>query len=449
MKRETVHLGYEPRTWQSREHLRVAEKLFYVLAVHRRGGKTEFVLMHMISNALRNRRSRRDGFYVYFAPQLKQAKLIAWERLKRYARQIPLTEINESELWVKFRHNGATIRVMGADNPDAVRGIGADGAVLDESKDMKPEIWTEIVQPMLADRGGWCVFIGTPKGVNLFSELMNQAKADITGEWGWNILTVNDTDVFDAEAIERMRRNMPSGAFQREMLCDFSAAADDQLLSLADVEEACLRRLPTSAYEWAPKIIGVDPARYGDDASAICKRQGLYVHPIRRLFKLDNMALAAAAAHDFNEWGADAIAVDAGNGAGVIDRLRSLGYEVYEVPFGGSASDPGSFFNLRTELYWKMADAVKSGLMLPNDPLLKGDLAAPTYTITEKDQRKLESKDDIKARLLRSPDGADALACTFYPDVAVRRQGNNLDPHPTGTDGVVHTAWDYDPFSRR
>ena len=74
------------------------------------------------------------------------------------------------------------------------------------------------------------------------------------------------------------------------------------------------------------------------------------------------MALAAAAAHDFNEWGADAIAVDAGNGAGVIDRLRSLGYEVYEVPFGGGASDPGAFFNLRTELYWKMADAVKSGL---------------------------------------------------------------------------------------
>ena len=447
MKRETVHLGYEPRAWQASEHLRVQDKLFYVLAVHRRGGKTEFVLMHMISQALRNKRSKRDGFYVYFAPLLKQAKLIAWERLKRYVRQLPMTEINESELWVRFRHNGATIRVLGADNPDAVRGIGADGAVLDESKDMRPEIWTEIVQPMLADRGGWCVFIGTPKGVNLFSELMNHAKADATGEWGWNILTVNDTDVFDAEAVERMRRNMPVGAFLREMMCDFSAAADDQLLSLSDVEQACTRHLTSDMYEWAPKIIGVDPARYGDDASAICRRQGLLVHPIRRLFKIDNMALAAAVAHDANEWGADAICVDAGNGAGVIDRLRSLGYEVFEVPFGGSASDPATFFNLRTELYWKVADAVKAGLSLPNDPLLKGDLAAPTYTINEKDQRKIESKDDIKARLLRSPDSADALVCTYAADIAPAKLGNNLDPTPASA--VVHTAWDYDPFSRR
>ena len=448
MKRETVHLGYLPRHWQESEHLRVAEKLYYVLAVHRRGGKTEFVLMHMISKALKNKRPKRDGFYVYFAPLLKQAKLIAWERLKRYALQIPMTEVNEGELWVRFKHNGATIRVMGADNPDAVRGIGADGAVLDESKDMKPEIWTEIVQPMLADRGGWCVFIGTPKGVNLFSELMNQARADKSGEWGWNILTVHDTDVFDAVSLARMQRNMPDGAWRREMLCDFSAAADDQLLSLADVEAACLRHLTPDMYEWAPRIIGVDPARFGDDASAIAKRQGLFVHPIKRLYKIDNMALAAAVAHEANEWHADAICVDAGNGSGVIDRLRSLGFEVFEVPFGGSASDPATFYNLRTELYWKTADAVRAGLALPDDALLKGDLAAPTYTINEKDQRRLESKDDIKARLLRSPDGADAVVCTYYADVAPAKLGNNLDPHPTN-DGVVHSNWDYDPFSRR
>jgi hypothetical protein len=77
---------------------------------------------------------------------------------------------NESELRVDLI-NGSMIRLYGADNPDALRGPYLDGVVLDEFADMKPEVWNEVVRPMLADRQGWATFIGTPKGKNEFWRL--------------------------------------------------------------------------------------------------------------------------------------------------------------------------------------------------------------------------------------------------------------------------------------
>ena len=70
------------------------------------------------------------------------------------------------------------IRLYGADNPDALRGPYLDGVVLDEFADMKPEVWHEVVRPMLADRRGWATFIGTPKGKNEFHRLYQNALKD-------------------------------------------------------------------------------------------------------------------------------------------------------------------------------------------------------------------------------------------------------------------------------
>ena len=84
---------------------------------------------------------------------------------------------NESELRVDLV-NGSMIRLYGADNPDALRGPYLDGVVLDEFADMKPEVWHEVVRPMLADRRGWATFIGTPKGKNEFYRLYQNALKD-------------------------------------------------------------------------------------------------------------------------------------------------------------------------------------------------------------------------------------------------------------------------------
>jgi hypothetical protein len=91
-----------------------------------------------------------DGRYAYIAPYYAQAKNIAWDYLLKFA-EPAIVKANQSELWVELV-NGAKIRLFGADNPDALRGLYLDGVVLDEYADMKPRLWGEIVRPLLTDR---------------------------------------------------------------------------------------------------------------------------------------------------------------------------------------------------------------------------------------------------------------------------------------------------------
>ena len=120
--------------------------------------------------------------FAYLSPFLRQSKAVAWDYLRhamRDTRALGATA-HESELRVDYPY-GAQVRLYGADNPDALRGIYLDGIVLDEYADMDPRVWSEIIRPALADRQGWAVFIGTPKGRNAFFELWRRAQA----EEGW------------------------------------------------------------------------------------------------------------------------------------------------------------------------------------------------------------------------------------------------------------------------
>jgi hypothetical protein len=404
-----VSLGYYPRDWQRRCHL--DRRRFTVLALHRRAGKTELAIMELVDKALRF--NLELGLFFYIAPFLKQAKAIAWLRLKQRLEPLRIAgavEINESELSVTFAHNNAVIRVYGADNPDAMRGVRLDGVVIDEVADIKPTVWEDIIQPALADRKGFALFIGTPHGLNLFSELFFRATS--LPDWHSARYTVYDTDALDPDEVKRMRRDMTETAFSREMLCDFSAAGDDQVLSLSDCETAAQRHLHESEYSYAPRIIGVDPARFGNDRSVIIQRQGRVAFPPIVHHKIDNMQLAGHVASIIQGWQPDAVFIDAGNGAGVIDRLRQLGHDIVEVHFGGKAISP-EYFNKRDEMLFTMAEWVRTVGCIPNLPALKHDLAAPTYYFAADNRKRVESKDDIKKRGLPSPDLGDALALTF------------------------------------
>ncbi len=135
------------------------------------------------------------AMFVYIAPFLRQAKAIAWARLKQKIeplRRTSVIDINEGELSVRFKHNGAIIRLFGGDNPDAMRGMRLDGCVIDEVAQIKNELWSDIVQPALSDRLGWSLFIGTPQGINLFSELYYKAIDE--SDWTAARYTVYDTD---------------------------------------------------------------------------------------------------------------------------------------------------------------------------------------------------------------------------------------------------------------
>jgi phage terminase large subunit len=160
------------------------------------------------------------GRYAYVAPFLAQAKEVAWEYLKRFARPI-LADKNESELWVELV-NGARIRIHGADNPDRLRGSYLDGVVLDEYADMRPGVWGEVIRPMLADRSGWAVFIGTPKGRNEFFDIYDRAER--TPDWFALTLRASETGILSASELEDAQLDMTPEQFAQEFECSFEAA---------------------------------------------------------------------------------------------------------------------------------------------------------------------------------------------------------------------------------
>lgn len=429
---EPIRIGHKMRRWQRECANLSTGKRFMVLVLHRRAGKTELALKKLCNAAIKN--TLDLPLYFYVAPLLKQAKTIAWTRLKQMvAPLLPHVEVNEGDTSVKFQHNGAVLRLYGADNPDAMRGVRLDGAAIDEVAQIKPEVWEEILRPALADRRGWCWFLGTPKGINLFSALYFGAQE--WPEWSSARYTVYDTDALPPEEVARLQAEMSEQAFAREMLCDFSAAGDDQLLSLTDVELACHREYKPGEVDHSPRILGVDPARFGNDRSVIMPRQGLQVFNPMIYRGIDNMDFAGRISVKMMQWQPDAVFVDAGAGAGVIDRLRQLGHDVIEVNFGGKAID-ARFVNRRTEMWHLMADAVRSGLAIPNDNALKLELATPTYRFDLQNRIALESKDDIKKRMpdSASPDLADALALTYAQPVAKfnplqRSKSKDYDPY--------------------
>lgn len=382
------------------------------------------------------------GMFFYVAPFLKQAKAIAWARLKAKVEPLRVfnaVEINEGDLSVKFKSNGAIIRIFGADNPDAMRGVRLDGCVIDEVAQIKPETWIDILQPALSDRKGWALFIGTPSGVNLFSELYYSA--DAKPEWHSSRYTVFDTNSIDPEEVERLRRDMSETSFAREYLCDFSAAGDDQLISLSDVEDAAKREHKPNTVDYAARVIGIDPARFGDDRSVIFKRQGLQAFDPLIFRGIDNMDLAAKVAAVIEEWKPDAVFCDAGNGSGVIDRLRQLGHDVIEVHFGGKPIDP-RYLNKRAEMWFELREWIKLGGAIPNQVALKQDLAAPIYWFDSAGRIQLEPKDDIKKRGLPSPDLGDALAVTFAAPVKKKEWVDQFR-------NAGQQRREYDPYSMR
>lgn len=379
-------------------------------------------IMELIDKAIKFNLDLGQFFYV--APYLRQAKAIAWARLKQ--KLLPLTafnaiDINEAELYVRFKHNGCLIRIYGGDNPDAMRGVRLDGVVIDEVAQIKPEVWQDIIQPALSDRKGFAIFIGTPSGINLFSELYY--RATLYDDWHSAKYTVYDTQAIDAEEVDRLKRDMAETSFSREYLCDFSAAGDDQLISLSDIEQATKQVFFDNDISYAPIIMGVDPARFGDDRSVIVRRQGLKCFEPIVLRGLDNMALSAKVAEQIELHSPDAVFVDAGAGSGVIDRLRMLNHDVIEIAFAGKPAD-NRYLNKRAEMWFECRDWLMSGASIPDNLQLKQDLAGPTYYYNSAGKIQLESKDDIKKRGLPSPDIADALALTFAMPVYKAKKDN-------------------------
>lgn len=216
---EVIEIPYKPRTQQLAIHDLMDEKRFGVVVAHRRMGKTVSAINHIIKDAILNQKEAPR--YAYIAPTYGQAKRVAWDYLVKYADPLGGSS-NISELRVDFW--GRRIQLYGSDNPEALRGQYFDGVILDEIGDQNPKIWTDIIRPALADRKGWCLFIGTPKGHNHFKELRDRAEK----EEGWGLLEfkASETGVVDETELKAARNEMGEDKFRQEFECSFDAAVE-------------------------------------------------------------------------------------------------------------------------------------------------------------------------------------------------------------------------------
>lgn len=217
MSVKIIDTGYRPRRPQAQVHASRAR--FKVVIGHRRIGKTHLGLNELTHKSLLN--MKKNPQYAYIAPTYGQAKRIAWDLLKDYTKNIPGVEVNESELRVDIPrpHLQDRIRIMllGAENPASILGMYLDGVVFDEYGDMNPIVWTQVVRPLLSDRLGWAIFIGTPKGQNHFHALYTYGKT--ADDWETFLFKASETGIIPKSELDENRAIMSESEYMQEFEC--------------------------------------------------------------------------------------------------------------------------------------------------------------------------------------------------------------------------------------
>ena len=216
----------------------------------------------------------------------------------------------------------------------------------------------------------------------------------------------------------RFRQEYPMNAAEA-----FTTSGDTGLISA----EAVMRARKHKARASGAKVVGVDPARYGDDSTGIAHRQGRECSRIESLKGLSTMQVAGLIGKLLQDpvtqepSDIDMVFIDVGGlGAGIVDRLIELGFEdrITAVNFGEKALDVDRYSNKRAEMWCEMNEWLQMPVSIPDEDGLQADLCAPEYEYDSASRVVLESKKHMRARGVRSPDKGDALALTFALPVA-------------------------------
>ena len=298
--------------------------------------------------------------------------------------------------------------------------------VFDEASKISDKIWEVTDGVLTTKKNIWVVFGNGTRNVGRFYDCFHKHK----NRWKtWNIdsRTCRAANKAYLDRLVEAYGGEDSDQSRVRVRGLFPRTATRQLISTEAVEKC--QQKEAEGWEYLPKVMGVDIARFGENSSTICIRQGRKVFPIEVLPKQDLMQTAHRVAEAIKEHRPIQTFVDgSGIGAGVVDRLRQLNFNVVDVNGGNSSLNP-RFLNKRAEMWWECKEFIESGCELPPDQKLKDELTCVEYDYTDKGRIRLDRKTDIMEKYGFSPDRADALTMTFaYPVADFSDQGVELDP---------------------
>lgn len=342
-------------------------------------------------------------------------------------------------------------------NTEAFAGLHNQGkrilVVYDEASAIPDVIW-EVTEGALTDRNTqiiWMCFGNPTRNKGRFRECFDNGQ--FAHRWRSAAIDSRTVKISNKEQIQRWIDDYGEDS-------DFVRVRVRGVFPRVDAESFISHTLVTEAIErdiepqGGAVILGVDVGRFGDDPSVIYPRCGrdAYSREIEIFYGLDTMTFAGRVAATFLRLRATVCMVDEGGvGGGVVDRLRQLQIPVIGVNFGAK---PDYYFgqtvlyaNKRAEIWGAIRDWLPTGsiprVSTGENITLLDELTGPTYMLNSKEAIQLESKREMRARGVASPNAADALACTFafpsYEYVATPDTQGNLKPT---------IAPDYDPFAR-
>lgn len=343
-------------------------------------------------------------------------------------------------------------------NTEAFAGLHNQGKrillVFDEASAIPDVIW-EVAEGALTDRQTqiiWACFGNPTKNKGRFRECFTGGR--FAHRWLTEAIDSREVPITDKSQINRWIEDYGEDSdFVRVRVRGVFPRVDaESFISFELANNAVEREIQTQG---GAIVLGVDVGRFGDDPSVIyprCGRDGI-TREIEIYYGLDTMTFAGKVANVCQRLHATMVFVDEGGvGGGVVDRLRQLAIPVMGVDFGGKADgfamDGVKYANKRAEIWGALRDWLATGSipqkMTGDNVTFIDELTGPTYLLNKQEAIQLESKREMRARGVASPNVADALACTFaYPSYEyVPTQDEILK----GSKPVV--APDYDPFAR-
>jgi hypothetical protein len=332
-----------------------------------------------------------------------------------------ITELVERDLKKGTRYWAVEGRLWSEENPDAYAGLhNHDGVMLifDEASGIPDSIWS-VSDGFFTENTPHrfhIAFSNPRRNTGYFYEAFNSKRAF----WRTSNIDARDVEGTDKNLYQRILDEYGADSYQAnvEVYGQFPSEGDDQFIPVNLIDDAMKR--PRQKDETAPIVIGVDPARFGSDATVIAVRQGRDIIDIKRLRGADTMEVVGHVIDAIEEYKPALTVIDEGGlGAGVVDRLKEQRYKIRGVNFGSKAKNQIMWGNKRAEMWGAMRDWLKTG-SVPADRFLKSDLIGPKTKPDSKGTLFLESKKDMRSRGLASPDAADAIAVTFAFPVASR-----------------------------